>query len=222
MSNKLVKKFEIEQKKSKVLELIPEGLTYNEIASQLGVSVRFVTDTLKEELMSATTPEKILEMREHQTQTLNSHTPRLHKRFLTQSNLSDRLANKYESLLDEEDQGMYSYGYLYEMYIQEGLEPEQADKQAKTEIGEYRARREQIAREMERTVKLGNDNYQVLLKHQERLAKLNGLDMPTQHSLLIHRSDELKIQLEQDIINTQKELPQNVMEAEVVEESDVG
>lgn len=219
-SKKLVEAFNQKQIDSKILEQISLGKTYKDIAGELGISLRRVTDCLKAELMSATTPEKILELREHQTQTLNSHTPRLHKRFLQQTNLSERLANKYEKLIDDEDEGLYSYPYLYDSYIMSGMEPEEANKQAKQEIGQYHDRRERIAKEMERTTKLGNENYQVLLKHQERLAKLNGLDTPTQHSLMIHRSDEIKIDLEMDIKNTQRELQakQEVLEGEIVED----
>lgn len=219
---KLVAKFQQQQLKSKILDLISQGETYNTVAAQVGVSLKFVTETLQEELMSATTPEKILELRQHQTDTLNSHSPRLHKRFLTQSNLSERLANKYESLLDEDDQGLYSFTYLYDRNILEGMSPEEARSTAKQEIGEYHEKRERLAREMERTTKLGNDNYQVLLKHQERLAKLNGLDVPSQHSLMIHRSDEIKIDLIADIQNTQKQLEakEPVIEAEIIEEGE--
>ena len=75
---------------------------------------------------------------------------------------------------------------------------------------------------MERTTKLGNDNYQILLKHQERLAKLHGLDTPAQHTLMIHRSDEIKIDLIADIKDTQKQLEKQqptkpIAEAEIVE-----
>lgn len=217
---KLIKKYEQQQKKSKILELAATGETYNQIAQQVGVSRQFVTDTLKEELASATTPEKILELRQHQTETLSAHTPRLHKRFLQQSNLTERLAKKYEQFMDEDDKGMYNYSYLHDMYIMEGFDEEQANLRAKREQAEYKEKREQIAREMERTAKLGDQHYMTLLKHNERLAKLSGLDMPTQHSLLIHRSDELKIDLEMDIKNTQKQLEakQKILEAEVVEE----
>lgn len=237
MSNKLVKMFEKKQIQNKVIELISEGLTYREIALQLGVTQTFVTDTLKTELMSASTPEKILELRQHQTQTLNSHTPKLHKRFITQTDLTQRLAHKYEQYLDEEDQGLYSFPYQYQIHLdsvtqanQEKPEEEQKnqtqlEQQARIDaletIAIYKTQREQIAREMERTSKLADQNYMVLLKHQERLAKLNGLDVPQAHTMLIHRTDEVKVSLQQDILNTQKQIEaqQPVIEAQVVQDS---
>lgn len=217
--SKLIKKYNIQQKKSKALELIGQGLTYNQIAEQIGVSRQFVMDALKEELASATTPEKILELRQHQTETLSSHTPKLTKRFLQQSSLTERLANKYEQYLDEDDQGLYTYSYLHDMYIMEGFDEEQANLNTKRDIAEYREKRETIAREMERTAKLGDQHYMTLLKHNERLAKLQGLDMPAQQNILIHRSDEVKISLAEDIKRTQQQIEasQPVIEAEVVE-----
>lgn len=217
---KLIAKYEINQKKSKILELIPQGLTTNEIASQVGVSRQFVQDTLREELASTTTPEKILELREHQTQTLTSHTPRLHQRFIKQSDLSARLANKYGDLLDEDDEGMYQYSYRKQLHLDNGEDEEAAHHRAITEIAEYRANREQIAREMERTAKLADQHYMTLLKHQERLAKLNGLDVPSQSVMLIHRSDEIIVDVRQDILKTQREIEasQPTIEAEIVEE----
>lgn len=222
--SKLIKKYNIQKNKTKALELIAQGLTYNEIAEKIGVSRQFVMDSLKEELASATTPEKILELRSHQTETLSSHTPRLTKRFLQQSNLTERLANKYEQYMDEDDQGLYTYSYLHDMYIMEGYDEEEAHKRAKQEQAEYKEKRETVAREMERTAKLGDQAYMTLLKHNERLAKLQGLDVPSQQNILIHRSDEVKISLAEDIKRTQQQIEasQPVVEAEVVEDSDNG
>ena len=217
---KLIAKYEINQKKSKILELITQGHTTNEIASQVGVSRQFVQDTLREELASTTTPEKILELREHQTQTLTSHTPRLHKRFIKQSDLSERLANKYGDLLDQDDEGIYQYSYRKQIHLDDGHDEETAHALAKREINEYREQREQIAREMERTAKLADQHYITLLKHQERLAKLNGLDVPQTQNILVHRRDEIILDVRQDILKTQKEIEatQPTIEAEIVEE----
>lgn len=214
MNNKLVKKFHEQQKKSKILELITEGKTYNEIATQVGVTRTFVTDTLAEELASATTPEKILELRSHQNETLQSHTTQLHKRFNTQTNLSDRLAKSFEQKLDEENN--YTFTTRYNQYLQDGHDPEQATKLAKNDIEQYRSQREQIIRDMERTSKLADQHYQTLLKHEERLAKLNGLDLPTQHNILVHRRDEQRTKLEQAILETQAQL--EAPEAQIVED----
>lgn len=234
----LIAKYNREQKRSKILELIGEGESYAEIANKIGVSRQFVNDTLKEELASATTPEKILELRNHQTETLTSQTPRLFKRFLKQNNLTERLADKYESMLDDEDEGLYSYQYLLNLAKEEtynnwyqnnpGDEPDEdqqgklnreAHNLAQLEIDQYRYRREQLAKEMERTAKLGDQHYQTILKQQERLAKLHGLDTPVTNTLMIHRSDDIKISLMEDIKATQQQLEaQTPIEAEVVDE----
>lgn len=241
MGKNLIKKYETEQRRTKVLELIAQGETYNTIAAKVGVTRQFVTDTLKKELASSNTPEQILELRQHQTETLISHTPRLHKRFLTQHNLTERFANKYEQIVEEEETGLYKFSYLYGLYKEELLnehqehhpdeEPDHTriNKEAKAlaseEIAQYRARRKAIAEEMERTAKLGDQHMQTLLKHQERLAKLNGIDSPTTHTMMINHSDhEIKLSLQQDIKNLHRqqeiEPTQPVTEAEVVEENE--
>lgn len=231
----LVTKYKQEAQKHKILEAITDGHTYNQIALNLGVTRQYVQTVLQEELASATTPQKIVELRDHQNQTLTSHTPTLHKRFNQQTKITERLIKKYEQYLDEEDQGLYSYTFLYQQNLihnteenneapeEKQLTLEQLKKQTHTdtiqEIAQYKQNREQTARELERTTKLGNDNYQILLKHNERLAKLNGLDTPVAQQLLIHRTDEIKVNLQNDILRTQQELEaknQPIIEAEIV------
>lgn len=221
----LIKKYQSKQKEQKIIELLNQGeANYVEIAREVGVSVQYVRETIKAELASASSPQEILEYREEIGSVLSAQTPRLTKRAVRQANRQERLEKQYDELLEQEEQGLQSYTYLYDHYILEGLEPEQADIQARQDRRDYQLRRDELRKEMAEIAKLTDQHYTTLNKHAERVSKLYGLDLPTTSISLIHRSDEIKITLEQEIKanakkkKQQKEIEAEIEEAEVIED----
>lgn len=215
----LIKKFNAEQQKQKILDLAADGQTYNEIATQTGCTRKYIQDTIKIELAKASPPEKILAVRNEQNLQLAAQTPKLTKRFVKQIDLTERLIARYEKLIEEEERGETTYDHHYNMAMIDGLDREEADKYATKQYNLYKAERESIAREMERCSVLGDKHHQTLMKHYERIARLNGADMPIQQNILVHRTDDIKVSLERQIKEKQKEIEaQKIVEAEIIDE----
>lgn len=217
MSN-LTRKYDEQTRKTKILKYIAEGYTPNQIATKLKITKRYIDSVLKEELASTETPEKILAMRDLQSAQIQTHTPRLAQRFIKQSDLQNKLTDKYAQMVDEEHM---TYPHLYDQYIAEGYDPEQADTLAKQDLAQYYTLREQLSKEVERISKQTDQTYRTYLEQQKRLSQLHGTDTPTQHHMLISRTDEIRIELQQEILKTQKEIEaqkNNIIEAEIIEE----
>lgn len=215
MSN-LTKKYDEQTRKTKILKYIAEGYTPNQIATKLKITKRYIDSVLKEELASTETPEKILAMRDLQSAQIQTHTPRLAQRFIKQSDLQNKLTDKYAAMVDEEHK---TYPDLYDQYIAEGYDPEQADIQAKQDLAQYYTLREQLSKEVERISKQTDQTYRTYLEQQKRLSQLHGTDTPTQHHMLISRTDEIRIELQEEIKAKQKEIEaqkNNIIEAEIV------
>lgn len=223
--SKLTKKYDQQQKKQQILKLISEGKTPQTIATQLKITRRYIDETLKEELASTETPQKILEMRDLQSAQIQTHTPRLAQTFIKTSDLRNKLTDKYIQLVDEADKGQYSYSHIFDQQIMDGLEPDEAHNKTISLLAQYHQEREQLSKEVERISKISDQSYRTYLEQQKRLSQLHGTDTPSQHHIMIARTDQIKIELTEEIKRTQKEIEaqkQNtmpVLEAEeIIEE----
>lgn len=221
MVSRLDKKLSEEIRKQKIVDLTAQGKSRLEIAQELKTTRQEVTRVLEEQYANASTPEQIMELRDKQGELLQTHTPHLASRFIKQNQVTERLLKKYEKYIEEDEEGKNTYTHFYDTAILEGSAPEEAHKIAVLEVANYRNSRDQISKEVERSAKISDSYYRVFAEQQNRIAKLFGLDSPQRTEHTLHRTDEIKLTLEQEIKAEQKKLQESVIEAEVVEEGEL-